>query len=122
MKIEDLSANSPIRQRLGQAIKVCVSTDGTMRIITNPVPGHKLSVRPISSQAAIIVEECEDELYLLDVLCIDNPNSQDAKTREGLRVYREQTGILVTPLKTMTNRTPLAIPEGVHTIFWAYHK
>lgn len=103
-------------------VKVCVLKNGTMRIIKDPIPGVKLGIKSISNHLALVVEECEEDTYLIDVVGLDGPIQLDAITRECLRSYRADTGILVNPLRTIYGRKPLEIPESVHSIFWAYHK
>jgi hypothetical protein len=122
MKIENFPAESPIHVAIGTVVKFMVTSEGRLRIIKNPMPGHKLSVRSLSSQVAVVVDEYGDDLYVQDVLQVGNVHSLDALTRECLRSFRAETGILLNPLMVMAGRTPLAVPEGVKCIFWAYHR
>lgn len=121
-KVTDLDSNSMSHISLGDVVKVHVEHNGDLRIIKNPIPGIKLSIRPLSNKVAVLVEEDEENLVVIDVLCLTNIGTLDAKTRESFRNHRQTTGMYVVPLTHLPHRIEPQIPEEYHSVFWAYHK
>lgn len=120
-KLSPLFADSSVHVKLGKVVIARVTNEGGLSILTDPMPGHKLSVLTLTPQVAVLFQEGAGDILMLDVLKLENIGSLDAKTRESFRHYRDVTGIMVNPLTALSGRKPLAVPEGMHSIFWAYH-
>jgi hypothetical protein len=120
--VSDALKNSPSFISLGTVVKVLVKDDGEIELIKYPLPGVKLSIRSVDVNNVVLVEEHDEALTLLEMLTIVNPASLDAKTRECLRAFRANTGVMLNPLSSVSDRHSPEIPKGVCKIFWAYHR